>query len=86
MPNIESRVKLLRRQTTAITDLLCISGFIWNFENSTIKCEKSAYDEYVKNHKKAIRLYGKSFPFINELAPVFTKDKAHGNARGRLGR
>ncbi|XP_039135217.1 uncharacterized protein LOC120272458 [Dioscorea cayenensis subsp. rotundata] len=85
MPNIESRVKLLRRQTTAIADLLCISGFVWNHENSTIECEKSSYDEYVKNHKEAAGLYGKSFPFFNELAPVFTKDRAHGNARGDLG-
>lgn len=48
MLNTESWVKLLRRQTTVIADLLCISGFIWKHENSIIKCEKSAYDKYVK--------------------------------------
>ncbi|XP_039135802.1 uncharacterized protein LOC120273238 [Dioscorea cayenensis subsp. rotundata] len=84
-PNIESRVKLLRKQTTAISDILQISGFVWNYERCTIECEKSAYDEYVKNHKEAAGLYGKCFSFFNDLAPVFTKDRAQGTARGDIG-
>ena len=50
VPNIKSRVKLFRTETTTIANLLCISGYVWNYENSTIDCEKSAYDEYVKVH------------------------------------
>lgn len=62
-----------------------ISGFTWNYERCTIECEKSAYDEYVKNHKEAAGLYGKCFPFFNDLAPVFTRDRAQGTARGDIG-
>lgn len=39
----------------------------------------------IKTHKEAAGLYGKSFPFFNDLAPVFAKDRAQGNARGDLG-
>ncbi|KAM0933262.1 hypothetical protein DsansV1_C36g0232041 [Dioscorea sansibarensis] len=85
VPNIESRVKLFRSKTTAIADIPAISGFTWDNNNSTIECEKSAYDEYLKTHKEAAGLYGKSFPFFNDLAPVFAKDRAQGNAKGDLG-
>ncbi|KAM0944002.1 hypothetical protein DsansV1_C12g0114771 [Dioscorea sansibarensis] len=85
MPNIESRVKPFRSKTAAIADIIRSSGFAWNHESSTIECEKSAYDEYVKNHKEATGLYGKSFPFFNDLAQVFTKDRAHDNAKDDIG-
>ena len=48
VPNIESHVKLSRTKTTAIADILRVSGFDWNYEHNTILCEKRAYDEYVK--------------------------------------
>ncbi|KAJ0978776.1 hypothetical protein J5N97_014250 [Dioscorea zingiberensis] len=85
MPNIESRVKLLRSKTSAIVDILQISGFVWNHERCTIECEKSAYDEYVKTHKEAAGLYGKVFNFFNDLAPVFARDRAHDSTRGDIG-
>ncbi|XP_039114800.1 uncharacterized protein LOC120250068 [Dioscorea cayenensis subsp. rotundata] len=85
VPNIESRIKLFRSKTTAIADILQISGFVWNFEICTIECEKSAYDEYVKNHKKEADLYGKAFPFFNDLVAVFARDRAHGSTRGDIG-
>ncbi|XP_039141103.1 uncharacterized protein LOC120278225 [Dioscorea cayenensis subsp. rotundata] len=84
-PNIESRVKLFRSKTTAIADILQISGFNWNYERCTIECEKSAYDEYVKNHKEASGMYGKAFPFFNDLVAVFARDRAQGSARGDIG-
>ncbi|KAH7661192.1 Apolipoprotein [Dioscorea alata] len=84
-PNIESQVKLFRSKTTAIADILQISGFVWNYERCTIECEKSAYDEYIKNHKEAAGLYGKAFPFFNDLVAIFARDRAHGSARGDVG-
>lgn len=48
VPNIKSQKKLFRSKTTAITDILQISGFIWNYESCTIECGKNAYNEYVK--------------------------------------
>lgn len=84
VPNIESRVKLLRTKTNAIVDIICVSGLDRNCEHSTIVCEKSAYDEYAKVHKEAVGLYGKSFPFFNDLAPAFPKDRAYGNLRADI--
>ena len=48
VPNIKSWVKLFRSKTTAIADILQNSGFVWNYERCAIKCEKSAYDEFIK--------------------------------------
>lgn len=39
----------------------------------------------VTKHKEAADLYGKSFPFFNDLTLVFTKDRTQGNANGDLG-
>ncbi|KAJ0975796.1 hypothetical protein J5N97_017761 [Dioscorea zingiberensis] len=49
---------------------------------NTITCERSTYDDYVKTHKKAAGLYGKSFSFYNDLNAIFTKDRALGDNRG----
>ena len=48
IPNIKSRVKLLESKTTAMINILCMSGFDWSYESSIIMCKKSPYDDYVK--------------------------------------
>lgn len=30
-------------------------------------------------------MYGKSFPFVNDLDPIFIKDRAHDNKQGTIG-
>lgn len=62
--------------------LLCVllmQGICFAFPLLTFFCIT------IQNHKEATGLYGKSFPFFNDLAPVFTKDRAQGDVRGDLG-
>lgn len=39
----------------------------------------------MQSYKEAFGLYGKSFPFFNDLSPVFGKDRAYGNSKGDIG-
>ncbi|KAM0940974.1 putative Myb/SANT-like domain-containing protein [Dioscorea sansibarensis] len=66
IPNIESHMKLLRTKTTAISDILRMSGFDWNYESSTIMCNKSGYDKYVKG-----RAFGSSVRDIGDYASQY---------------
>lgn len=43
------------KSTIMFEKLFIKSGFDWNFENSTIMFDKSAYDEYVKVKKIFIK-------------------------------
>lgn len=48
-PHIESRVKTLKKQYNAISDMIVTSsGFSWNDEKKMIICEKDLYDGWVK--------------------------------------
>ena len=34
---------------------------------------------------EAVTLYGKAFPYFNDLVVVFAKERVHGSARGDIG-
>lgn len=48
-PHIESRVKLLRKQFDAITDMLNASGFGWNDEEKYVTCSLEVWNEALFN-------------------------------------
>lgn len=79
-PHIKSRVKLLKRQYSAIKDMLGpgASGFGWNDAKKMIKVEKEIYRQWCKSHPTAVGLYEKPFPHYDSLDTVFGKDKAAG--------
>ncbi|GAU43673.1 hypothetical protein TSUD_302360 [Trifolium subterraneum] len=81
-PHIESRVKRLKSQYSAIKDMLgpSASGFGWDDTRKMIMVEKEIYSQWCKSHPTAIGLYGKPFPHFDTLDTVFGKDKASGNA------
>ncbi|KAM6587596.1 hypothetical protein CsatA_010201 [Cannabis sativa] len=47
-PHIESRIKTLKGNYSCLAELLLLSGFNWDEVHSTLVCEKSVFDEYVK--------------------------------------
>uniref|UniRef100_A0A803P5U9 Myb/SANT-like domain-containing protein n=1 Tax=Cannabis sativa TaxID=3483 RepID=A0A803P5U9_CANSA len=80
-PHIDSRLKILKRQYTAISDMLgpSASGFGWSEELKCVVADKIVFDEWVKSHPTAKGLLNKPFPYYNELAIVYGKDRATGD-------
>ncbi|XP_004309745.1 PREDICTED: uncharacterized protein LOC101304244 [Fragaria vesca subsp. vesca] len=78
-PHIESRVKTLKKQYNAITDMIVTSsGFSWNDEKKMIICKKDLYDGWVKSHPAAKGMWMKPFSHFDNLGNVFGKDHANG--------
>ncbi|XP_074299992.1 uncharacterized protein LOC141631191 [Silene latifolia] len=85
-PHIESRVKTLRKQFDAITDMLSpqASGFGWNDEQKFVTCEHSVWEAWLKSQKNAVGLRNRPFPLYDELAKIWGKDRANGNEGGSV--
>ncbi|GFY84290.1 hypothetical protein Acr_03g0010640 [Actinidia rufa] len=78
-PHIESKVKYWRQTYNKVFDILQLSGFGWDHTNKKVEVEKSVWDEYEKAHpKKAKEVYGKTFPYYDDWAILFGRDRATG--------
>ncbi|KAL5550500.1 hypothetical protein UlMin_000676 [Ulmus minor] len=51
-PHIQSCVKWLKQKYCVLKDMLSLSGFGWNNEQMMLYCDRSVFDEYVKNKTK----------------------------------
>ncbi|KAH6786760.1 hypothetical protein C2S52_006312 [Perilla frutescens var. hirtella] len=80
-PHIESRCKLLKKQYHAIYDVRTngeLSGFGWDDARKCLTASKDVWDDYLKSHPDSTFMKHESFPYYDQLALVWGKDRANG--------
>ncbi|KAH6809931.1 hypothetical protein C2S51_027714 [Perilla frutescens var. frutescens] len=71
-PHIESRLKLLKRQYDAITEMQGAAGMKWDNREKILICKDSnVWDEWVQSRPDAKGLRNKHFPYYNDLHFLF---------------
>ncbi|KAK8574565.1 hypothetical protein V6N12_062255 [Hibiscus sabdariffa] len=65
-----------------IQDYLCEEGTAWNtiLYYKCLTSPKDVFDDWVRSHPTAAGLRNKSFPFFDDLAQIFGKERATGAA------
>ncbi|XP_052489955.1 uncharacterized protein LOC105791196 [Gossypium raimondii] len=79
-PNIESRIRLLKREWSIVYDMLNgqnNSGFGWD-EHRQLVVEDAVWDSYLKSHKEAAQFRHRAFPYYNQLTAIYARDRATG--------
>ncbi|XP_040952774.1 uncharacterized protein At2g29880-like [Gossypium hirsutum] len=80
-PNIESRIRLLKREWSIVYDMLNgqnNSGFGWDEHRQLVLAEDAVWDSYLKSHKEAAQFRHRSFPYYDHLTAIYARDRATG--------
>ncbi|PPD75345.1 hypothetical protein GOBAR_DD27733 [Gossypium barbadense] len=80
-PNIESRIRCLKREWSVVYDMLDgqnKSGFGWDEHRQLVVAEDAVWESYVKSHKKASQFRHRSFPYYNQLTAIYARDRVTG--------
>nr|KJB11819.1 hypothetical protein B456_002G2175002 [Gossypium raimondii] len=80
-PNIESRIRCLKREWSVVYDMLNgqnNSGFGWDEHRQLVVAEDAIWESYVKSHKEASQFRHRSFPYYNQLTAIYARDRATG--------
>ncbi|PPD71031.1 hypothetical protein GOBAR_DD32094 [Gossypium barbadense] len=80
-PNIESRIRCLKREWSVVYDMLNgqnNSGFGWDEHRQLVVAEDAVWESYLKSHKEAYQFRHRSFPYYNQLTAIYARDRATG--------
>ncbi|PPD82820.1 hypothetical protein GOBAR_DD20249 [Gossypium barbadense] len=80
-PNIESRIRLLKRDWSIVYDMLNgqnTSGFGWDEHRQLVVAEDAVWDSYLKSHKEADQFRHRSFSYYDQLTTIYARDRATG--------
>ncbi|PPD83716.1 hypothetical protein GOBAR_DD19343 [Gossypium barbadense] len=80
-PNIESRIRCLKREWSVVYDMLNgqnNSCFGWDEHRQLVVAEDAVWESYVKSHKEASQFRHRSFPYYNQLTAIYERDRATG--------
>ncbi|PPD99546.1 hypothetical protein GOBAR_DD03437 [Gossypium barbadense] len=80
-PNIESRIRLLKREWSIVYDMLNgqnNSGFGWDEHRQLVVVEDAVLDSYLKSHKEAAQFRHRTFPYYNQLTAIYARDRVTG--------
>ncbi|PPD68271.1 hypothetical protein GOBAR_DD34850 [Gossypium barbadense] len=80
-PNIESRIRCLKREWSVVYDMLNgqnNSSFGWDEHRQLVVAEDAVWESYLKSHKEAYQFRHRSFPYYNQLTAIYARDRATG--------
>ncbi|XP_038880837.1 uncharacterized protein LOC120072528 [Benincasa hispida] len=77
---IECKVRSLKKQYNAVSEMLSQSGFGWNEEFKCVQVEREILDLWVRSHPNAKEMWNKSFSHYDDLSTVFGKDRVVGQS------
>ncbi|XP_038877407.1 uncharacterized protein LOC120069696 [Benincasa hispida] len=65
---IECKVRSLKKQYNAISEMLSQSGFDWNEEFKCVQVEREIFNLWVRSHPNAKGMWNKPFPHYDDLS------------------
>ncbi|XP_052485878.1 uncharacterized protein At2g29880-like [Gossypium raimondii] len=80
-PNIESRIRLLKREWSIVYDMLNgqnNSGFGWDEHRQLVVAEYAVWESYLKSHREAAQFRYRTFPYYDQLTTIYARDRATG--------